>query len=154
MKEKLKKEIREIVIRNLDGVYTYHFQYDYEIWGDDEFVLHLDLIGWDMMSRYSNLSEDFIREFQDKVNWDLISFYNTLSEDFIGKFQNKVNWNAISFRQELSENFVRKFQNKVNWNLLYIYVKSQKGNRDPLQNALSNNNLLCKFCVSKGFVEE
>ena len=46
--------------------------------------------------RVSNLSEDFIREFQDKVDWDCISKYQNLSEDFIREFQDKVDWQEIS----------------------------------------------------------
>ena len=51
-------------------------------------------VNWDNISFCQNLSEEFIREFQDKVNWDNISFYQTLSEDFIREFQDKVNWDV------------------------------------------------------------
>jgi hypothetical protein len=37
-----------------------------------------------------NLSEDFIREFQDRVAWILISSYQRLSENFIEEFQDKI----------------------------------------------------------------
>jgi hypothetical protein len=70
---------------------------------------------WNYISYYQMLSEDFIREFQDKVYWDNISEYQTLSEDFIREFQNKVNWSNISFYQTLSEDFIREFKNKVDW---------------------------------------
>ena len=53
-------------------------------------------IEWGCISRCQNLSEDFIREFQDKVNWNLISIYQKLSESFIREFQDKVNWYDIS----------------------------------------------------------
>jgi hypothetical protein len=42
------------------------------------------------------LSEKFIREFQDKVDWEFISRYQKLSEDFIREFKVKVEWNFIS----------------------------------------------------------
>jgi hypothetical protein len=70
---------------------------------------------WINISYYQILSEDFIKEFQDKINWTCISEYQTLSEDFIREFQNKVNWSNISFYQTLSEDFIREFQDKVNW---------------------------------------
>ena len=41
------------------------------------------------------LTEDFIRENQDKVNWNDISFYQKLSEDFIKEFQDRFNWYYI-----------------------------------------------------------
>jgi hypothetical protein len=46
----------------------------------------------EFISYNQELSENFIRQFQDKVNWNMISFYQTLSEDFIRQFQDKVNW--------------------------------------------------------------
>lgn len=50
---------------------------------------------WEWVSINSNLSEDFIREFQDKLNWYNISEYQKLSEDFIREFQYEVEWNLI-----------------------------------------------------------
>ena len=47
---------------------------------------------WEVISNSQKLSEDFIREFQDKVDWGAISIYPNLSEDFIREFQNKVRW--------------------------------------------------------------
>ena len=65
---------------------------------------------WSVFGFYSNniLTEDFIREFQDKVNWKCISFYQTLSEDFIIEFKDKVDWEYISKYQKLSEDFIKK----------------------------------------------
>ena len=47
------------------------------------------------ISHRQTLSEDFIREFQDKVDLENISSYSTLSEDFIREFQDKVDWKLI-----------------------------------------------------------
>ena len=67
-----------------------------------------DFNWYDWMFYYNNiLTEDFIREFQDKVDWEYISIYQNLSEDFIKEFQNKVNWRIISKYQKLSEDFIR-----------------------------------------------
>jgi hypothetical protein len=70
---------------------------------------------WIYISLHQKLSEDFIREFQNKVDWMDISWNQTLSEDFIREFQDKVNWRNISLKQTLSENFIREFQGKLNW---------------------------------------
>jgi hypothetical protein len=70
---------------------------------------------WYYISRYQTLSEDFIREFQDKIYWEFISWYQKLSEEFIKEFQDKVDWYYISGYQKLSEDFIRQFQDKVNW---------------------------------------
>jgi hypothetical protein len=38
------------------------------------------------------LSEDFIREFQDEVDWKCVSGYQNLSEKFIKEFRNNLDW--------------------------------------------------------------
>ena len=82
----------------------------------EEFIREFqDKVNWNFISTYQKLSEDFIREFQDKVNWKNISVYQKLSENFIRKFQDKVDWDKISRLQTLSEKFIRKFQYKVRW---------------------------------------
>ena len=72
---------------------------------------------WNNYDFYRNnkLTEDFIREFQDKVNWWLISEYQKLSEDFIREFKDNVSWVDISIAQVLSEDFIREFKDRVNW---------------------------------------
>ena len=70
---------------------------------------------WIRISKYQNLSESFIREFQGKVRWFWISTYQNLSKDFIREFQNKVNWINISAHQNLSEDILEKFKDKINW---------------------------------------
>lgn len=63
---------------------------------------------WDILI-YQNLSEDFIRDFQDEVDWDYISKYQQLSEDFIREFKNEVDWYFMSIYQKLSEGFIQEF---------------------------------------------
>ena len=48
----------------------------------------------------------------DNVNWGYISIYQKLSENFIREFENKVVWHRISEYQTLSENFIREFKYK------------------------------------------
>jgi len=69
------------------------------------------------------LSEDFIREFEDKVNWYRISKYQVLSESFIREFEDRVNWKEISEYQVLSESFIREFEDRVNWERISKYQK-------------------------------
>ena len=77
-----------------------------------------DKVCWGSISENQKLSEPFIREFQDKVHWDYISKYQNLSESFIREFQDKVDWEWISRYQKLSESFIREFQYKVIWVLI------------------------------------
>lgn len=74
-----------------------------------------DKVHWDCISIYQHLSEEFIREFKDDVVWTLISIYQHLSEDFIREFTDWVDWDGISDNQHLSEKFIREFANKVAW---------------------------------------
>ena len=73
-------------------------------------LFYVCLYGWEHLSKHKNLSEDFIRKYQDKVDWEYISEYQTLSEYFIHKFKDKVDWYKISEYQILSEEFIREFK--------------------------------------------
>ena len=82
-------------------------------WNDWKFYLH------------NKLSENFIREFQNKVNWDEVSRCQKLSEDFIREFKNKVNWVCISIYQKLSKDFKKEFKKELNCKLT-IYDQTLK----------------------------
>lgn len=70
------------------------------------------------ISLNQNLSEDFIREFQDKLEWRLISSWQKLSESFIQEFSHKLNWRRISTKQRLSKEFIAKNLDKLYLNEL------------------------------------
>lgn len=90
----------------------------------EEFIREFqDKVNWLPISKYQKLSESFIREFRDKVNWLLISIYQSLSEDFIREFQDKVDWYHISTRKKLSESFIREFKDYVDWELISMFQK-------------------------------
>lgn len=78
---------------------------------------NIDAVNWFDISWHKNLSEEFIREFQDKVNWYLISAgHDPLSDDFIREFQDKIDWFEISYNfRGLSEEIIREFQDKLYW---------------------------------------
>ena len=78
---------------------------------------------WYYIVKYQKLSENFIREFQNEVNWYYIVKCQKLSENFIREFQDKMDWIEISSKQILSENFIREFQDKVHWGQISIYQK-------------------------------
>ena len=82
-----------------------------------------DKVDWYYISGYQKLSEDFIREFKDKVDWYYISTYQKLSDNFIREFKDKVDWYYISTFQKLSDNFIREFKEKVDWLSISIYQK-------------------------------
>ena len=78
-------------------------------------ILGTNYQNWRALSRHNGLTEDFIREFQDKVHWNCISIYQYLSEEFIREFKDDVVWNLISIYQHLSEDFIREFKDRVDW---------------------------------------
>jgi hypothetical protein len=65
-------------------------------------------INWCCVSRYQNLSEDFIREFANELYWDCISVHQVLSESLITDFEFHIRKNELSIihHQKLSENFL------------------------------------------------
>jgi hypothetical protein len=73
---------------------------------------------WWWISRYQKLSEDFIREFQDRVDWNDISSNQKLSEGFIIEFQDKVDWFLISGSQKLSEEFILKNIDRIDFRMI------------------------------------
>jgi hypothetical protein len=68
----------------------------------------VDFNFWHTISREYELSEDFIRIYQDKLNWYYISEYQDLSEKFIIEFKDKVNVNLVLKNQKLSIKFLNK----------------------------------------------
>jgi len=78
----------------------------------------IDDIGWGweyLISRKEKLSEDFIREFQDKLDWWWISNSQVMSENLMRSLQDKINWEESSIYQKFSENFMREFKDKIDW---------------------------------------
>ena len=63
------------------------------------------------------LSESFIEN--NKKNWKLISRYQELSEEFIDKYSDRVYWDLISQYQQLSKEFIKKYREKIDIYCLY-----------------------------------
>ena len=79
---------------------------------------------WYWISKYQDLSEEFIEEHSNKVHWNRISIFQKLSEEFIEKYSDKVHWNWISEYQDLSEEFIEEHSNKVHWVSISKYQSS------------------------------
>ncbi|KAF8766573.1 hypothetical protein HNY73_019622 [Argiope bruennichi] len=111
-----------------------------------------DKFNWKLISEYQKLSEDFIREFQYKVNWKLISEYQKLSEDFIREFRNKVDWGNISYHQKLSEDFIREFQHKVDWEGISYHQKLSEDFIREFRDKVDWGNISWKQELSEDFI--
>ena len=113
-----------------------------------------DKVYWDSISMRQKLSESFIREFQDKVNWYIISEWQNLSEDLIREFQDKVDWYWISIYQKLSEDFIREFRNKVFWGLISEYQKLSESFIREFQDKVDWNEISIYQKLSESFIRE
>ena len=121
----------------------------------EEFIREFqDKFDWKSISINQKLSEDFIREFQNRVNWDYISEYQKLSEDFIREFQNKVDWYVISRCQKLSEDFIREFKDKIDWSNVSIYQKLSEDFIREFKDKVDWCNLLIYQKLSENFIKE
>ena len=114
----------------------------------------LEGINWEYISEHQKLSEDFIREFQDKVDWEYISAYQKLSEDFIREFQDEVNWYEISKNQKLSEDFIREFQDKVDWNWISLNQKLSEDFIKEFQDKVDWSYISTYQNLSEDFIRE
>lgn len=54
-----------------------------------------DNINWGVISYYSNLSEEFMREFKDKLNWSNACIMQVMSDDFIIEMKDYVDWKEL-----------------------------------------------------------
>ncbi len=82
-----------------------------------------DKVAWYEISYHQKLSENFIREFKDKVGWINMVCYQKLSENFMREFQDKLSWVYVSRCQKLSEDFIREFKDRVDWHDIFYYQK-------------------------------
>ena len=66
---------------------------------------------------FQRLSEDFIKEFQDRVDWGFISYHQNLSKEFCIEFYERVDWNMLDRKSKLYKGF---FTDAPNYVKLYI----------------------------------
>jgi hypothetical protein len=123
-----------------------------------------DEVDWVVLCSDYELSEDFIRKYQDKVSWGNISICQTLTEGFIREFQDKVNWANISYIQKLSDEFILEFQNKIHFRRLMsnkvrgdeneIFLCSKEIQKLMLENIISDLDEYAKSFFTPYMIEE
>lgn len=79
---------------------------------------NLESIDWKCISIDQNLSEDFMREFQDEVNWYYISLYQNLSDDFIIEFQDRLDLREMLKHEIIAPEFYNKLTQIPRYQLL------------------------------------
>jgi hypothetical protein len=88
-------------------------------------VLLNEEIDWNTICTKYELTEEFIREFQDKLTnkcWKYIAIYNKLNEAFIEEFKDKFNWYLINKHQVLSKEFLNKHKSDIYFDSNYTAV--------------------------------
>lgn len=119
------KDIEEICGKNTINKIL---QYQENITIHDICMLHHNYeryIDYDILIKYHNLDEDYMREKQDKLNWTLVSSHQKLSEEFIEEFADRLDWDLLTLTQDLSDEFKEKYKDKINWDLVAIREKSK-----------------------------
>ena len=70
----------------------------------------LENVDWDYISQYKNLSEDFIREFQNEIEWRNVVRYQNVSLAFIKEFKHKMcstYWKYFLQREDIHKQVVK-----------------------------------------------
>lgn len=98
MKKKVRRELIEI-LQNCEWVY-------------------LRDIDWCRIVMINLLSEDFIKEFQDRICWDCVSSHQVLSSNFIIEFQDKLDLEAMLEIETISQNLYNKLAVHSRYELL------------------------------------
>lgn len=71
------------------------------------------------ISKYCNLSSEFIEKFSHRLNWHKLSEYSELEEDVIRKFESEVDWNPYQDTKIYQKNsYYVEFSQKINFRAL------------------------------------
>lgn len=71
-------------------------------------------MNWREISNQNNLTEEFIREHQNRLDWDILSCSYSFSEENLEEFKQHLQWELVSSHQTLSFPFILKNWEKVN----------------------------------------
>ena len=67
-----------------------------------------DYVDWTNICTWKRLTEEFIREFQNRVNWHMVSRYQKLSWEFIKEFKDKINFNMLTINEHIQGDIWKK----------------------------------------------
>ena len=87
-------------------------------WSEDFVVANVANLNVPMMVGYQKFPENILEAYAERFScndWTKLSIHQDLSESFIRKFEDQVDWNCISQCQNLSESFIHEFADKVAW---------------------------------------
>ena len=84
----------------------------------------------DILAGVQFLTENFIRDYQDKLDWMRVCIKQNLSESFMMEMEDRVLWNYAAENQKMTESFILANAHRLNY---YCLVKNRVGVK------LSNN---------------
>lgn len=71
-----------------------------------------------------NITIDFVKEFQnDFINWLELCCNKYLTENLIREFQDRIHWGLIALTTKLSEGFIKDFKSKLNIKHVILFQK-------------------------------
>lgn len=71
-----------------------------------------DNIKWDVISYYSELSEEFMKEYKDFINWKNASMMQYMSESFIIEMKDYVDWKELRRLSKLKTDCLKQLSNE------------------------------------------
>lgn len=74
-------------------------------------------INWTEISRWKELTEDFIERHKHEVNWFYVSWKQKLGIEFIKKFEREIEFDRLPRNINTSEEVIRKFFPPSKWDL-------------------------------------
>lgn len=95
---------------------------------DESFVdAHPDVVDWDLVSKYIQLSSKFINKYKNRVNWMYISTNQKYGIKFITKFHDKLHWYWVLCTKNINEPFVKKFHKKITQTVFSYFPDLKNG---------------------------
>lgn len=105
-KDKINKKFKKhIIINNIDKIIE----------------KNIDIIHWDLLSKYRYLSIALIIKYEENLNWDIISKRKIIKDKkYLDKFKEKLNWDIISREYTINEDeeLLDKFKEYLNWDII------------------------------------
>lgn len=137
LNKKYESNIKEIIYKYINQLVFFHVISNY--------ISKFNYI--DIYCKYIKINKIFIEQNKNVINWDELSLFGELSEELIEKYNDKINWFLISTQHNLSENFIKKNIDKLN---LYNILSNQKLSENflddyyslYLNNKKNDNNIL------------
>ena len=78
---------------------------------------------WMRISKYEDLTEEFIIEFKMFLFWSNITLYSKLTNKILLECQHFIDWDILSESKDLSEEFIEEYADKLTWQLLSVFQK-------------------------------